>query len=407
MKALGLAPDAPAHPSSNRGEEYLIDALLRETYRDKGMVCRFFPRHPESLRRSLTEAKRFVLDDSMAAFVADLSTIRFKHRGPDSKAADYERGLAHNAALLTSLRHSAIPPFPRVWVEMPMPPFVRRLLELKESSGHSSKDIYGDEMSERDVIPRIGWLFEKSDDDRAVIVFVFGFPGQDVVNNAPFCLPFSFLYKIDDVEIPDSPFGPGSPFQCDTGSSAIATGIMRVDRHMAVINHRPIPPEDTLRIDIDSDGTVLTMHKLLPEFGGTLRRALAFMAALDSIPKVEVETRTSKGFLARGQIRKFLPRTTLTLSLPTRVTPERLAGRIIEATHLRWHEVRSHWRVRVKAGGRRCEEANHLWSAKDNLGRARCSQCDAVRTWITIPNGRGDRSLGQAPSHQYSVTKRH
>jgi hypothetical protein len=134
---------------------------------------------------------------------------------------------------------------------------------------------------------------------------------------------------------------------------------------------------------------------------------MAFLATLSSIPKVEAPAPLGRSYMAKGKIRKALPCTSYRLSLPSRKTPERLAKDLVETVHKRWHAVRPHWRVYEPEGKTLCpNRSEHLWSAMDSLGRSRCTQCEARRTWIVLPNGRGDPSLGTVVRSETTVTAR-
>ena len=98
----------------------LANELIRETWRNpkRSLLKTASGRDPAGIRRAVANAKRFMLDDSMAAFMAELSTVPFtvaSERRPD---------------VLDSLRHSARLPFPSLFIQFSNRAFRRRLDDI-------------------------------------------------------------------------------------------------------------------------------------------------------------------------------------------------------------------------------------------------------------------------------------
>lgn len=386
----------------------LIDVVLRDAWRDnpQSHVTSNFPQPASELRQVLTSSRRFILDDSMSAFVADLSMARLVEPKPSDPSWMQKRDTDKNMSVMTSLRHSAIPPDVNTWVEMPVRPLLQRLVEMAQESNRQTRTIHGSEIDPDDSIYRLAWLFQSSPDTKTVKMSTFGLSDTERWGIVPFCLPFSFLYRYSDEPLPEHPFGKDHAFRIDHAAAMLAHSIPRIDPCFGVVNHAPLRPDEcvTIQFGTKEDAHKIQVHAILPEFVGTLRRAMSLLAALGSIPKVEVPGTPRKGFLARGQIRKPLPCTTYRLSLPAREAPARLAKRILRDIHLAWHEVRPHWRL-YEPEGRSCASRDaHLWGAADDQGRARCTQCAAHRTWIVLPRGRGDPSLGRSSPRETLIT---
>lgn len=362
----------------------LANELIRETYRKHTDLELVSLRNPAIIRKAVAEAKRFILDESMSGFVAELATVPFK--------VDYKR----RPDVLASLRHSAVPPFAKMFIQIDNAAFRKTLLQVAESQ----QDVYGQQLishNDDDIVKDIAWLVELQGDEVTVTEFFIG-PNGGVVS-----LPFSYIYSLSDRGFKDGPYRGG---WLDIRASAFSHGITGLyDDRMAVLYSKPLntfPKTQLVEVQQESStGHTIgswKVHALVPEFGGVLRYVLSFLATLNNVPKVETQVRPQKGYLGGGQIRKYLDYTTLTLRLPQRTTTVNLAKRLIAASRLGWHEVRPHWRIQ-KDGA--CQF--HIWSERDQSGHSTCKHCDAKRVWIVLPHGRGDPMIS-VRTHKYLVT---
>jgi hypothetical protein len=137
---------------------------------------------------------------------------------------------------------------------------------------------------------------------------------------------------------------------------------------------------------------------------GLMRYAMAFLSTLNDVPTLITDVRPSKGYFARGRHHKFVEHKTVRLNVPQRVDHARLARKVLALSRKRWHEVRAHWRLHHRgAEGELCAPGTHAWGAMGDHGRAHCGLCPAWRTWIVLPHGRGDSSIG-VDRIQYAVT---
>lgn len=318
----------------------LANQLIRETYRKKGMLRRSTTRDMDSLRRTLAEAKRFVLDERMSEFAAELATVPF----------DAARMRQHD--VLTSMRHSAIPPFSQMFIQLDNHAFRKGLLRMGRTRDFQGSPLLnpldaphtGPKPGD-DIVKDAGWLIETDRDDVKVSEFFYadmqGLGDRTAYELA--CLPFYFLYSLTDKGYVDGPYRGGV---LDTKSAAIAHGISFVrDNRMAVVYDRDLKfcgPREKNVVHDEVHGDSYIVHTMLTEFGGILRYVMCFLATLSDIPTIKTDSRPQKGYLGGGQIRKYMDYTTLTLKLPAKTTSLRLAQRLIAKARRGWHEVIPH-----------------------------------------------------------------
>ena len=112
---------------------------------------------------------------------------------------------------------------------------------------------------------------------------------------------------------------------------------------------------------------------------GRLQSIFSFLSTLNKIPLVGIqEIKQSRGFVARGQYRKFLNHSIIHLNIPGKVDPFKIAHQVTADLRRRAHQVRGHWRD----DWRKPKGNKSLWIAEHQ---------------------RGDTSLGFVV-HDYSVT---
>jgi len=265
-------------------------------------------------------------------------------------------------------------------------------------------DWYGEEQNAPDeqIVGDIGWLVEADARDPDLIWLTEYFE----IDNRVQTLPFRCCWRTDD-------HGFAPRLQIDTLAGMFAHGIQgHRDPNIGVQYTKPLSsfPKDHL-VDVQSEHAApgqweaFQVHAMVPEFGGMIRSALALLATLNDIPKVQTQVRPQKSFMGGGQIRKYLDHTTLQLTLPAKVTTTRLAKRLIAASRKGWHEVRPHWRINhPPLGAKFCANRDHhIWLEADEHGHANCKLCDARRVWIVLPTGRGDPTIS-VRTHKYALT---
>jgi hypothetical protein len=368
---------------TDRGET-LADLVLRETYRGaKSKIAQITTRPMPDLRASLQGARKFVLDEQMSAFLADLSLTPFK--------ADPVR----RAGLLDSLRHGAVLPFQKTWFEFDGQAFKRRLLAIGANFVSGLDGDMPPDPEGYDVPRSWGWLMEEHDRlPHAITMREFvrmtDDQGDDILT-----LPFRMVWNVKDEPVP----WPGS----DPRAGMIGHGIMGyVCEQIGIILDRPLEPRFTKMCQINQIAP-FPAHFMVVEMGGVVRYAMSLLATLNDIPAMKVEVKPQRGYYARGQHRKFVEHTVIRLTVPKRTDLTMLAKRVIVAARRKGHEVRQHWRMYVRgAGDALCAHSRHLWDAPDDSGKhEHCRNCPARRTLIP-KHERGDSTLGFV-THDYSV----
>jgi hypothetical protein len=374
----------------------LATELLRETYRNpkKSLLYQIQERSFTKLRAAIVNAKRFVLDDSMAEFLAELSTTPF-NRVDNARMPD----------ALESLRHSAIPPFDFMFIQLDNRAFRRGLLRVQTK--WPKADAWRNQLIEPDsdeIAKEIGWLVEtKHGTNEVMVTEVFQVEGTLIM------LPYRWVYRTVDLGFPETVgYGPGDNI-C-TRAGMFAHGIQGFRDHaIGVWYVKPLTdyPENQLVPVTVAGGESFKVHSTVIEYGSTIRYLFAFLATLNNVPKIATEMSSGRHFIAEGLRRRHLDHTVLTLNLPAGQSTERLAMRLIAQARRGWHLVRPHWRLsHPRLNGRYCaSRAMHLWTERDETGHAYCKQCDAKRVWIELPHGRGDPSI--ATKVHESVNVRH
>lgn len=373
----------------------LANEIVRKTYHksyDREIKPRNF-RSADYTRERIKEARRVVLSASMSKFVAELSQVPFTSVARERRDE-----------VQSSLRHSAKLPFKTMFVQLDAIAFREAIIEASETG----KDFWGNIATTAADQPKVlGWLIEQGTANRRefvtdeVFISVW-FDFEDTINT----LPFYWVYKTGDT--PFRPMTDGN--EVDTRAGMFGHGITGLhDPHIGVVYPKQLSSfavHDKVRVINEEDPSQsFDVHVTVPEFGGGVRYVLAFLAAFNDTPKTETLVSPSRQYVAGGMYRKQLSHDVIHLNLPGRVTMRSLAKRVIAAIRKGHHEVRSHWRVYVKPGDAVCASRDqHIWSDVDPMGHAHCKQCKARRTWITLPNGRGDIEHPVPKKSRYYVT---
>jgi hypothetical protein len=364
-------------------EPTLADAVIRETLRPRSALAPAAGhRSLAGIRASILDARKFVLDDRMAAFLADLQRMPFAGE------------VIRRPSVLDTMRHGSMLPHPKTWVEFPARAFRKRAIELE------AKDPWGSGLAGADEIANTwGWLFEEHPQLPSVITmteFMSSEEGYPIL-----MLPFTVVWNTQDLPLPWN--------DVDIIAGQVAHGILTYDcKQIGVRMNRPLSDfdnESLVDIVIEENGQVLTtMHHLVGETAGLCRYALAFLSTLNDVPTITTEVRPSKGYIARGTYKKFVEHKVITLNVPEKKNMQMLARRVFAQSRRRMHEVRGHWRLTVPpTGGFICDQVTaHQWGAIDEDNHAHCANCVVRRTWIK-KHYRGDASLGVV-THDYKIT---
>jgi hypothetical protein len=349
----------------------------------------------EHLRSSLFQARRFVLDDTMSAFLCDLSMTAFFKNGPikvdhregqvDFPVIDCSKRVALRK--LEQLRLGAKLPHKFTWIEFNLTACFERSVEL----GHVPPEPHS-EIPERE-----GWLLITTGELCHASVFATSSVAE------LWAFPWSYAWTTSDAPV-FSLFPPGlyttteywrkraKDWERDLGVplSAMATGMLwyrtdTVEIMRSMFN--PIVREDHKRLEQEIE--------LMASWAGCIRRMWAFLATINDIPVLRREVKASKGFMARGSYKRFLDHHTITLTVPVKKDMRTLARHVVALARRRAHMVRGHFRKDWRhPPSPLCE---HEWSAEQV-----CKYCAGHRLWVH-EHQRGDANLGITLT-DYAVT---
>jgi hypothetical protein len=355
----------------------LIDAVYRHTFQRE---TQFGWRSNVAMRKALTDARRFVLDEKMSGFLADLANASFTN--PRSARLQY--------AAAEQLRISARSPHRSVWVEYDMHAYEnrRKQLGISRSVTPGMRDVEAD-LSE--IPMREGWLIRQHPTiETAFDLHIFSADNKkDRSGFAMWTFPVAYAWATDDGPLPWRPLV--NPGEGDRMSSSAYLGLGGyASDNVAII-------KSDLLIDPETAGLKFkaATRNLIYEWIGIMRRVWALLATINDLPMEARDVRASKGFVARGSYRKFLDHRMITLAIPARADPMKVARGIVATVRRRAHQVRGHWRRDWRnPGSVRCE---HRWNTEN-----RCELCSGHRLWIH-EHQRGDASAGFV-THDYSVT---
>lgn len=336
----------------------LLDAIYRMTFAKRPIKNWSSPR---LMRNRLTSARRFVLDDSMSAFVADLAVAGCTLNPPTRRKA------ALNIKLINQMRFSARLPHPVVWIEYNYCAQLKRAFELGDIRSAPEFEYYR----------RQGCLLEQHPQIETAVRLHQFMSTTEGEGTFPGCI----AWTTDDSPLPWNPtdhrlrFLQASPTL--TGMTGYETKYVDLVRSDLIAEHRNHPDDSLL------DGMT-----------GTLRHVWALLATINDIPVVRMDIKGSGSFLGEGRPRKYLDHQVLTLHVPQRASLTRLARNLIAHARRRAHQVRGHWRKDwVRPGDPHCE---HQWRVDQTCA------CGAHRLWVH-EHQRGDASVGFV-THDYKVT---
>lgn len=362
----------------------LIDTLYRASFRPETVPGW---RSNTDMRHALESARRFVVDEPMAAFMAELANESFLKIGGFDKPWT-ENLLASRIA--DSLRVSSRLPHEAIWIEYPLRAYQRRSHELRQTAPPKESELPW----------REGWLIQQHPKIETACIMHLFTQGDDITETGDgynlWTFPFAYGWVSDDNPLPwrttiATNLRDGSP----SFPSMLLVGIGGYERDN--VNCVRSPLINDIRAGLEKP-----YHALLMEWTGVLRRVWSLLATIDHLPIIKGDVRQAKGFLARGRIRKYLSHQTITLNVPAKKDTRVLARQMIAIAHRKRHEVRGHWRDDWRnPPSKRCNP--HLWeTVDDNADLIRCESCHGRQFYIH-KHERGDASLGYV-THEYRVT---
>jgi hypothetical protein len=315
----------------------LADAAIRESLRNHR------PYVPARIGRKIAEARKFVLDETASAFLADLSHASFVD-GP----------MNQNAAIVDRTRVLARIPHAITWIEYDPREFRRRTLAAygdkvnhvtpeRTLDGRTIVRASKDLAKPEDIVPKMGWLMEQYGETFVVTLIVGG-----IKDFHPITLPCNFAWTTD-TSVPSIPKStpPDNP-----SDSRIATGIHGYDVPNVVIG--TVPEMSFVSADAAT--------RALAEWMGELRYIWALLAAINDVPVGIKHVKPSRGFVARGRYRNFVEHSVISIMIPKGRDPRVVANAAVIASRRRAHMVRGHWRRDWRHDG------NKIWINEHQRG---------------------------------------
>lgn len=361
----------------------LADLAIAETLKKPVQVV------PIEYRQKLHSARKFVLSENMSSYLADITCAPF------ANLAKHQTGMVQEAnkramEILDTARRLARAPHAVTWIEYDC---VARRRRSREEYGYFVQSSSGQfTEKDEDIVPRVGWLVEQHPNFLSTFKFTEFCEVDDGKGNpGAVVFPYSTMWTTDDDQpLPWKKLPPIKIADKEVPHSVIVSGISAYQsEHVGLCGNafsKDLTPEEFTGIILESMGEARAMF--------------CFLAMLNDIP-VKIEgVRPSKGFIARGNYRRFMEHSIIHLQIPGNRSAKTLAARAFAMLRRRAHEVRGHWRQHWKFPER--EACEHAWENLDEQTLA-CKSCLGRRVWIS-PHIRGDTSLGFV-THSYSVEK--
>lgn len=389
----------------------LIDILYKESFDNKPQMGW---RSNVAMRHALENARRFIADEPMSAFMADLSTQAFTK-------GEVAKGMV--ARIADSLRLQARLPHPTIWIEYHLREYQRRSMELRNQT-HLNPD---------ESPLREGWLIQQHPSIRTAYL-MHSFTCSDIPDYKGmnvWTFPFAFGWCCDDSALPwesifDKTWKPEAilaegvlPSESKWSGERPKNGKMgfvgksgkKLAPHVCVSSmlyghgsyHRD--NVDCVKSPLIEDpasfpGASDYYTYLFTEWAGVMRRAWSLLATIDNLPVSYAAIRQSKGFLGGHRIRRYLDYHTITLRIPERKDARVLARESIAVAHRKRHNVRAHWRDDWRHPPN--EKCAHIWEmVGDDPDTIYCTECNG-RQFQIHEHERGDASLGWV-YHDYDL----
>jgi hypothetical protein len=342
------------------------------------------------LRQRLFEARRFVLDDHMSAFMQDLALATFLPKNKKLTSLSVG-GSTRNLIPYTPLLYKLVEPI-RISARLP-----HRVTWIEFDSDSARKrytELTGIEFILSNNYPvREGWLLEQHPTyDQAFTAHLITRTTDRisigrwmihwVTGNRPAMVVWEKTLMPRDSFSLDGTLESGED---EISGAEILTGLIGYDSYTITADHSKFlekpkdPPNEFYK----------NMYEQLFRHCGVLRQIWALLATINDIPVKYGEVRASKGFVTRGSYHKFLDHQTITLTVPEKKDFRVEARKVVAHVRRRLHMVRGHWRKnRYYPPNPMCD---HEWEVHDD--HKWCNKCHGKSGWIT-EHERGDPSVG-------------
>lgn len=335
--------------------ETLHDELYRTTYQ--------YPLMGEPIRPLLVDSRKFVLDDEMSAFLADLGYNVWL-------SATNKNDNEFLQKAIEDLRKHSYVPFKKTWIEWnDMIRWNRIVKEYRPEQSHMT----GTGCEKR------GFLIEQYNESPVYRAHLAIYQGEKTS-----ILPFAFAWSVDGSPIPWKSVDKMTfDFGARNTDHMFATLGIKLQNDWATPHVKLVYSDTQFAKDLENAKPFETellqaAETVMMKSHGILRTLWTLFITINQTPTLLKDVKRSKGFFAKGKSRKFLDYTTLSIKIPKHKKLKVLAKAIVELSRKRRHEVRGHFRLMMVEGVK-------------------------TRVWIK-PHERGDATLGWV-THKYSIEK--
>ena len=369
----------------------LADLVVRETYRPETVLW-----GSREVRDSITRARKFVLDEGMSAFMADLAYASLPEHVYDI-VTPTSRDIARVHALLDGMRAMARLPHALTWIEYDAVAKARR-----------ARDEYGAslEVSTRDLPDRAGWLITQHpgvETAYRAIEFASHSWNETHRTNTPQPWLYAMTWRTDDGPPPWPYFDIFERcYEINKGLGGTAQHIAPAGWMTGIVSYasESVSVAQAFNNQDFVERYVKHAHyHIVQEGASDLRYLWSLLATIDRLPVVKGEVKASKGYVARGTYRRFMDHTTITLHVPT-TRYRTVARRSLALVRRKRHHVRGHWRLDVHHPV--ATLCDHAYRGTQD-GHVECVVCGGRRLWVR-EHERGDASLGFT-LHDYNVSR--
>jgi hypothetical protein len=325
----------------------LADSLIREWSRPHY-------RHIDPnnwLATHIVQARKFVLDKSMSAFMADLSYVSLNAAHTQPKRRELVEGMRK----LARLPHAA------TWIEYDKREHRRRVKEFYHPEIDASPDAVPDYS---------GWLLMQHPKLETAFMSIHctshSWDARDARTDKPNCSQFAVAWTCDD-GVPPWPRDPHYHRDHDariddtdkllrSTPAGILTGVLEYRTDTVSV----IPNPHFSKMAVEAYTRLGEKYfNPLGELAHDLRYLWSLLATINDLPTSLAEVKQDRGYVSRGRYRKFSDHTVISLTVPAKRYAT-VAKRAIAIARRRGHQVRGHWRKDRWHPGERIWIAEHV-----------------------------------------------
>jgi hypothetical protein len=346
----------------------LADAIIRKTMRPKYRVIDA----KNLIGNAIASARKFVIDENMSAFMADLAYASLLTCSNTGKAIK----------LLDGMRQLSRLPHDVTWIEY----------DFRAKAERAVMEYGADiKLGPEEVPDKCGWLCWRHPTLETAFMALqctsHSFDDKGAREPEPQAGALAYTWRTED----GAPPWPETVIEGHPHPEGHLTGILPYRSDSVMVVRAPHLSEEFFNLYLAN-----TAYHPLRELSSDLRYLWALLSTINDLPTQIVDVRASKGFIARGRYHKFVDHKVIHLTVPTKVY-KRVAQRAIASARRKAHQVRGHWRRDwVNPPTAFCD---HIWIADG--GHVKCSRCHGQRIWVR-EHMRGDAGLGIV-THDYTI----